>query len=204
VPFESVAVSSIASGAGGSGGAAVGTAALLSNPITVIAGAALSIGLLIKNIFAAHHAKAVATEAGALNAAVPAAEQSFQAIFSALNSGSIDAPGASAALDTTLQQYEVTVYDQFGVKRKEGNGPTVLEGYLKGFVTQLKNLISSGGGSTTLHSLDPAKQGFKGTPALTISYSPVSSNVLGTVKANPGKSALIVLAVLLVLWVVFK
>ncbi len=151
---------------------ATGAMALLSNPVTAIAGTLLQIGLMVWSSIKKHHAQAVATEAGALNYAAPSVENSFGSVVDALNSGSINVTTADNALDSILQQYQTVVYKQYGVKQKSGNGPDVIYQSFKNDVAKLKALFASGkAGSVTLDQTY-AHAGYAGTPAETLSYSP--------------------------------
>jgi hypothetical protein len=171
--LTSTAVESASVGAGA--GASTGViAGLASNPVTIIAGAGLAVFQLVKGIFSAHHQKAVATEAAALNEAVPAVEKSWVGILDYVNSGSVGPDQAKQALDSTLPEYESLVYDQYKVKRKSGNGPDYIEGVLRADLAKVEAQLSSGPGTVHIESI-PSHAGFQGASALDLSFTPAAA-----------------------------
>ncbi len=199
-------------GSGGSGGSLGALGGLMSNPVTAIAGAALGIGLLIKNIFSAHHAQAVKTEAQALNDAVTRVKTSIQTIFAGLNAGTVKPNDAITALDSIPGGYESLVYKQYGVKQKAGNGPDVVEkNNIDVWVQKAKDLITGGGGSYTTTQMW-AHAGFQGQDPWSITYAPpVTSSVDSAASAvaskfaglsSGAKVAVVAVAVLIFFWVV--
>jgi hypothetical protein len=169
------AITSTAATAAGTGASVGVTAGLLSNPVTAIAGIGLSLFTAIDGIFKAHHAKAVATEAAALNNAVPAVESAFGQVASAYDSGQVDVAGADAALDQTLSSYDTLVYQDYGAKKKSGNGLDYIKGVLTDDANKIKSVLGSGGGSVQIPSI-PSHAGFSGAQALDLQFSkPVST-----------------------------
>ncbi len=177
--------------------------ALMTNPITAIAGAALSVFGLIAGIFGSH-AAAVAREANDLNSAVPAFVQGIQAIMAAANQGQITAGQASSLVDQAVQTY----YQQVGPIMKKGgscpissdcqgspgskpggvnfspcNGPcSVGCNYVEIYACIAKQVLAKGGtrGGGSL----PAHAGFNGAPQFWLSYNPPAQAAAG-----PGSSA---------------
>lgn len=173
-----MAASGASSGAGGSVGVFGG---LMSNPITMIAGAALGIGQLIFSI-REHHAQAVKNEAATMNSVVPAVAATYQDIVAGLNAGKITKEQALSYADAAVKDYESFVYDQRGVKRKAGNGPDQIENsWIKKWDEGVKGIINAGGGTFFADSAaslsgrpQPGKtwNGFTGVDPWSVTYTP--------------------------------
>lgn len=144
-----------------------------------MASAALSLFTSVLGGIFKHHAVAVKNEADALNYAVPATEQSWGEIMAALNSGQIDIPTASGLIDQSLSQYEDAVYSQFHVKRKDCNGPCVVEQALQRNATKIKALINSGAAGSVSLEKTYGNAGYQGTPDFVLTYTGPVSTLLG-------------------------
>lgn len=143
------------------------------------------LGKLFGGIFGQHHAKAVKTEADALNFAVPAILQSWQQIISAANNSQISADDAIQYLNQSLVEYENTVYQNFGVKRKQCNGPCVVEKSLNTSMQRLISVLRSGTAANVQIDQTYANAGYQGTPAFIITYNGQASRT-GTVAGMIG------------------
>lgn len=148
------------------------------------AGALGTLAKLFGGIFGQHHAKAVKNEADALNYAVPAIEQSWNAIIDAVNSGQLDINSAIQYLNDSLTEYENQVYNQFGVKRKDCNGPCVVEKALRNSVANITSLLRSGKPGQALIERTYGNAGYTGTPEYYLQYNGTNSNSL--VGSQPG------------------
>ena len=161
--------------AAGTTGATTGlSVGLLSNPVTAIAGVGLSLFTAIKGIFNAHHQQAVATEANALNQAIPAVEQSFKTIVGAVDSGSATVDQADTALDQTISGYDNLVYQQLGAKKKSGNGLDYIHGVFQQDADKIKQLFASGGGTVDIPAI-PAHAGSQGAAGFTLGFTKPAS-----------------------------
>lgn len=150
--------------------------ALATNPVGwAVLGASSLVQPLI-GIFQ-HHDKAVKTEAAALNTAVPEVESAWKGILDYVNAGSIGSDQAKQALDATIPAYESVVYDQYQVKRKSGNGPAVVEDFLKSQLAKVEGLISSGASGTVHLDSLPSHAGFQGAQAMDLNFQKPSGGV---------------------------
>lgn len=177
-----------------------GTAVASAIPIV---GAFVSIGATIAGIFTASHAAAVRTEAGVLNASVPAFFKSCDAIMAGLDQGSLTPDQAKQLIDQAVSAYYAGVSGSGSGHIEKGgpcnidttkadlgrstmvypphcNGPCVQGcGNIETTAAGLKRLIDAGGGTfTTMNGIGTGPHaGFAGYPPTTYTYNPVNSSL---------------------------
>ena len=168
--------------------AGVGTTAAISSVAasgTALSAAAGPIGLAVGAVMGivsailGHHEQAVKTEAQALSTVTPAVATAEQNIFAQLNSGQITPDAAKTAINSLPAAYESAVYNQYGVKKKSGNGPDMVEkNDILSWVSEGNKIIDAGGGSFTTKPVG----GSVGLPSFEIDYKPIStvSNTTGS------------------------